>query len=151
MSGRLASLPPRKSDTNTETTSTTTRNTIPADVSWRDAERGRLGTRVSWLATGSGEEAAGVIRYDVEAGRGTITIDDPERRNPLSNDAMADLALAVDRACSDESVRVVVITGAGDKAFSAGGDLSGGFMDTPIAGHGARGALAELFRSIDWS
>ena len=89
-----------------------------------------------------------MVRYEVDDRRATITIDDPERRNPLSNRTMGELAAAVTEACRDETVLVVVITGAGDKAFSAGGDLGGGFMDSPIADHGSRGALADLFRTI---
>ena len=81
-----------------------------------------------------------MLRYESEGPRAVVTIDDPERHNPLSNEAMAGLADAVSRAAADEGVRVVVITGAGDKAFSAGGDLSGGFMDTPIGQHGPRQA-----------
>lgn len=89
-----------------------------------------------------------MLRYEVDPPRATMTIDDPERRNPLSNEVISDLAAAVDRAASDPEVRVLVFTGAGDRAFSAGGDLSGGFVDTPVATHAARGALAELFRSM---
>jgi enoyl-CoA hydratase/carnithine racemase len=89
-----------------------------------------------------------VLRYEVDAPRATLTIDDPERRNPLSNEVIADLAAAVNRAAADPEVRVLVFTGAGDKAFSAGADLSGGLVDTPVAGHAARGALAELLRSM---
>ncbi len=89
-----------------------------------------------------------MLRYEVDVPRATMTIDDPERRNPLSNEVISDLAAAVDRAASDPEVRVLVFTGAGDRAFSAGGDLSGGFVDTPVAAHAARGALAELFRSM---
>ena len=59
---------------------------------------------------------------------------------------MAGLLEALRRATDDPEVRVIVITGAGDRAFSAGGDLSGGFMDSPLATHGERGALADLFR-----
>jgi enoyl-CoA hydratase/carnithine racemase len=89
-----------------------------------------------------------VLRYDVAAPRATITIDDSERRNPLSNAAMAEMAGMIRRAAADDSVRVIVITGAGDHAFSAGGDLSGGFVDSPIADHDARGALGDLFRAM---
>lgn len=89
-----------------------------------------------------------MLRYDVVAPRATITIDDPDRRNPLSNPAMAEMAAMVDRAAADATVRVIVITGAGDQAFSAGGDLSGDFVDSPIADHDARGALAVLLRSL---
>jgi enoyl-CoA hydratase/carnithine racemase len=89
-----------------------------------------------------------MLRYESEGPRAVVTIDDPERHNPLSNEVMAGLAATVARAAADETIRVVIITGAGDRAFSAGGDLSGGFMDTPIGQHGERGALADLFRSL---
>jgi len=89
-----------------------------------------------------------MLRYESKGPCAVVTIDDPERRNPLSNEAMAGLEAAVARAAADEDVRVIIITGAGNKAFSAGGDLSGGFMDTPIGQHGERGALADLFRSL---
>jgi enoyl-CoA hydratase len=78
----------------------------------------------------------------------TITIDDPERRNPLSNRDMDDIHEAVVRAGRDDAVRVVVLTGAGDDAFSAGGDLSGGFVDDPLGGHLDRDALADLIRGM---
>lgn len=85
----------------------------------------------------------------VRAGRvATVTIDDEARRNPLTNEAMGALAAAIDEACNDDAVGVVVITGAGDRVFSAGGDLSGGFVDEPLAEHGERGALAGLFRTM---
>ncbi|HLA67797.1 MAG TPA: enoyl-CoA hydratase-related protein [Acidimicrobiia bacterium] len=89
-----------------------------------------------------------MLRYDVVLPRATITIDDQERRNPLSNAAMSELADLVRRAAADPSVRVIVITGAGDKAFSAGGDLSGGFVDKPLADHQGRGALADLLKAL---
>lgn len=89
-----------------------------------------------------------MIRYETGRSRATITIDDPEHRNPLSAGAMADLAKATKRALDDSDVRVIVYTGAGDRAFSAGGDLSSGFVDDPIGLHASRGELADLFRSM---
>ena len=89
-----------------------------------------------------------MLHYEVTSPRATITIDDPERRNPLSNAHMSELAGLIDTAAADDEVRVIVITGAGEQAFSAGGDLSGGFVDEPISGHDERGALAGLFRSM---
>lgn len=89
-----------------------------------------------------------VIRYEVTDGVATITIDDPERRNPLSNAEMASLSHAVVRSGVDPSVRVVVMTGAGDRAFSAGGDLQAGFVDNPLSDHQERGALADLLRAM---
>lgn len=88
------------------------------------------------------------LRYDITNARATLTIDDAERRNPLSNDTMAALADGVAAAMADPGVRVIVLTGAGDSAFSAGGDLSGGFVDAPLGEHAARGALADLFRAV---
>lgn len=89
-----------------------------------------------------------MLRYEVEPPRATLTIDDPERRNPLSTATMSELRDAVEAAASDPAVRVIVITGAGNRAFSAGGDLAGDFVDSPVGLHTARGTLAALFRSM---
>ena len=86
------------------------------------------------------------VQYDVDGGRATITIDDPARHNPMSVEVMAGLLSATRAAVADPRVSVVVYTGAGDTAFSAGGDLSGSFVDDPIGLHRARADLAELLR-----
>jgi enoyl-CoA hydratase len=87
-----------------------------------------------------------LVEYEVSEGRATITISDPARRNPLSVDVMEGLLAATRRAVEDPAVRVLVFTGAGDRAFSSGGNLSGSFVDDPAGLHRARGALADLFR-----
>lgn len=89
-----------------------------------------------------------MIRYEALDGRATITIDHVERHNPMSVDTMDGLGEAARAAIDDPAVRVLVFTGAGDRAFSAGGDLSAGFVDEPIALHRARGGLADLFRVL---
>lgn len=89
-----------------------------------------------------------MLRENTEGPRVTLTIDEPEKRNPLTNETVADLIGAVQRAASDETVRVIVITGAGDRAFSAGGDLSGGFINDPLASHGDRSVFPDLFRAL---
>lgn len=86
------------------------------------------------------------VDYRVEPPRATITIDDPDRHNPVSVETMAGLLGATRRAIDDPDVSVIVYTGAGDRAFSAGGDLSGSFADDPLGLHASRGDLAELFR-----
>ena len=75
-----------------------------------------------------------------------LTIDDPERRNPLTNEVVAAMSEAVRTVAGD--VRVIVVTGSGRKAFCAGGDLAGGFFDNPIETHSERAGLADLFRAI---
>jgi enoyl-CoA hydratase len=87
-----------------------------------------------------------VIRYEVSDRRATITIDDPQRLNPMSVETMEGLLESAQRAVADPEIRVLVFTGAGDRAFSAGGDLSAGFVDDPIGLHRERGRIAELFR-----
>ncbi|MBZ0118901.1 MAG: enoyl-CoA hydratase/isomerase family protein, partial [Sandaracinaceae bacterium] len=52
----------------------------------------------------------------------TITLNRPDRKNPLGPQMVNELLYALDDARDDASVRVIVLTGAGD-AFSAGGDL----------------------------
>lgn len=52
-----------------------------------------------------------------------LTIDRPEARNALDPDTLTQLADAWERAEADDDVRVVVVTGAGDRSFCAGADL----------------------------
>ncbi|MDB5986299.1 MAG: Enoyl-CoA hydratase [Nevskia sp.] len=53
----------------------------------------------------------------------TLTMNEPERRNPLTgNSAVADFLAAIDRIQGDPAVRAVILTGAGT-AFSSGGDI----------------------------
>jgi enoyl-CoA hydratase/carnithine racemase len=87
-----------------------------------------------------------LVEYEMGDGRATITLSDPARRNPLSVETMEALLSATRRAVDDPDVRVLVYTGAGDRAFSAGGDLSGSFVDDPVGWHRARGVFADLFR-----
>ncbi len=63
------------------------------------------------------------LLYDVTAGIATITINRPGRRNALRAETYHELATALEAANVDDHVGVVVITGAGDRAFSSGGDL----------------------------
>jgi methylglutaconyl-CoA hydratase len=60
--------------------------------------------------------------YDVRDGVARITLNQPERRNALSDPLVADLLADLRRAVADPSVRVIVLTGAGS-AFCAGADL----------------------------
>ena len=63
------------------------------------------------------------VLYAVMGPMALITINRPEKHNAISLATLDDLHAAVDRAASDDGVRVITITGAGGKAFAAGSDL----------------------------
>lgn len=64
------------------------------------------------------------ISANVDGGIAWITIDRQEVRNALNGQVMRDLRAALDAFRDDESVGIVVFTGAGDKSFAAGADIS---------------------------
>jgi naphthoate synthase len=61
-------------------------------------------------------------RYEVDAGLATITIDRPERLNSFRAHTIDELIHSFTRAWADAEVRVICLTGAGERAFSTGGD-----------------------------
>jgi enoyl-CoA hydratase/carnithine racemase len=90
--------------------------------------------------TGPRAEAGGFeqIRYEVEGGVCTVTLDRPARLNAVTAVMIAELVEAFDRADADDAVRVVIVTGAG-RAFCAGADLSGGARTFDRSARGADG------------
>jgi enoyl-CoA hydratase/carnithine racemase len=91
------------------------------------------------------------VLFEIVDGVARVTINRPERRNAMSYGVMHGLRAAMTRAGSDDTVRVVVLTGAGDKAFCAGADLTGIAENAgAAAAHEGRGLLADLFRDM-WS
>jgi len=62
------------------------------------------------------------VRYEARDGVAWITIDRPEVRNAFRTQTVDELIAAFRAAWGDREVGVVVLTGAGEKAFSAGGD-----------------------------
>jgi enoyl-CoA hydratase/carnithine racemase len=90
-----------------------------------------------------------VVRYEGRGAAAWITIDREERRNALNPEVTVGLLEALSRAAGDDAARVVVLTGAGEKAFCAGGDL-GGFVTEASAAdqHAARGQLGEVFLAM---
>lgn len=86
------------------------------------------------------------VLVGVEDRIATVTLNRPEQRNPLSAGMMADLRSALQWCRADETVRVVVLTGAGERAFCAGADLSSFADEVPeLVRHHQRHAFVELF------
>ncbi len=64
------------------------------------------------------------ILYDVQGPMALVTINRPDKHNAISLATLDDLQDAVAQAAADDDVRVITITGAGDRAFASGSDLS---------------------------
>jgi enoyl-CoA hydratase len=58
-----------------------------------------------------------------DGGIGVITINRPEKRNALNRGVMAELREVFEHAAAEKSIRGLILTGAGDKAFVAGADI----------------------------
>jgi enoyl-CoA hydratase len=88
-----------------------------------------------------------VVKYEVAEGIATVTLNNPEKRNMLSGQMLAELVDAMKTARDSEDVRAVVLTGAGEKVFCAGADLGGFAADAPlVAKHFATDLFLEYFR-----
>ena len=64
------------------------------------------------------------ILYEVKEGIATITFNRPKALNALNGALLAELSTALDDIAADEDIRALVLTGAGDKSFVAGADIS---------------------------
>ncbi len=88
-----------------------------------------------------------LVLYEVTDGVATVTLNDPEKRNMLSGQMLAELVAAMERARDDEEARAVVLTGAGEKAFCAGADLGGFASDATLTQkHFASDLFLRFFR-----
>jgi enoyl-CoA hydratase len=90
------------------------------------------------------------LLYDV-AGNGvaTITLNQPDTRNALSNDVLAELIAAFEAARDDDKVRCVVLASSHDRVFSSGANLGGFAGDVPlIHKHFGADRFVKLFRLI---
>jgi enoyl-CoA hydratase/carnithine racemase len=82
------------------------------------------------------------ILYSVEDRILTLTLNRVERLNAFTGVMCRELIDAFDRADADDSVRAVIVTGAG-KAFCAGADLGGGSKTFDASARGARDSIEE--------
>jgi len=92
------------------------------------------------------------ITYQVTDGIATLTLHRPDKMNAFTGVMMAEMIDAFDSADADDTVRVVVVTGAG-RAFCAGADLSAGAKTFDYAARDDRpqNVGAEKAGAIDWS
>ena len=88
------------------------------------------------------------VKYETEGATGILTIDRPKALNALNSEVLDDLGAALD-GVDLESIRVLILTGSGDKSFVAGADI--GEMSTLSREEGtAFGKKGnDLFRRIE--
>src|SRR5262245_39977243 len=119
---------------------------------WSTCAASSAGAAVVWgwppPASESGSASRSSVRFELkveeftdvtyavaEGGGAVITIDPPDRDNAFGGRTVADLIAAFKPAWADSSVAAVILTGAGDQAFCAGGDVkeraaTGGYGET---------------------
>ncbi len=89
------------------------------------------------------------ILWEVEDRVGIITINRPEARNALSQGVLKEINYILRTVRDDNSIGALLLTGAGEKAFSSGGDLSGGFQQVDVPDDGdPRDEFVKLFDYI---
>jgi enoyl-CoA hydratase len=99
---------------------------------------------------GGAEHERALVRVDFPAGRppidgvALVTLDRPEALNALSFGLLARLDAALAALDADDACRVIVITGAGDRAFAAGADVRELRDETPSSLH-----AADPFAAVD--
>ncbi|HEX6489115.1 MAG TPA: enoyl-CoA hydratase-related protein [Candidatus Dormibacteraeota bacterium] len=92
----------------------------------------------------------GNVLVAVDGHVATVTLNKPEQRNPLSGAMLLDLVAAFEWCRTEADVRVVVLTGAGDRAFCAGADLSSFEADvSELERHHGRHHFVELFELMN--
>src|SRR5690606_9547808 len=82
-------------------------------------------------------------------GIATLTIDRPDRLNALGRQTLEELEAAVGGCVADPEVSGVVITGAGDRAFVAGGDIAELAMLEPLQAVQASRLGQRVFGTIE--
>ena len=90
------------------------------------------------------------LLYDVsDTGVATISLNQPDTRNALSDELLGELIAALEAARDDDAVRCVVLTSTHERVFSAGANLAGFASDVPLVHkHFATERFPRLFRLL---
>jgi enoyl-CoA hydratase/carnithine racemase len=89
------------------------------------------------------------VLYEKKNGIAYVTVNRPAVRNALNAQTVWDLKTAFEMAQNDEDVRLVILTGSGDKAFVAGADINELATQTPLSGRDYGLAGQAVFNYIE--
>jgi enoyl-CoA hydratase len=89
------------------------------------------------------------VRTENRDGVLVVTIDRPKVLNALNAQTVAEIGQAFDAARDDESVRAVILTGGGEKAFVAGADINELAKMTPVTGKATAESGQQIFSAIE--
>ncbi|MDP9067217.1 MAG: enoyl-CoA hydratase-related protein [Actinomycetota bacterium] len=90
----------------------------------------------------------GAVLFERSGGVATIAIDRAERRNAISPEVVSGISSALEEAEKDRDLHAVVLTGTGDRAFCAGGDLGGMTAGSKVDEHFVRAEIGALFEQM---
>lgn len=90
-----------------------------------------------------------VIQFETQEGIATLTINRPDKLNALNDAVIEELREAVAAIETDDSIRGVIVTGAGPKAFVAGADISELATQGPLSGKDRSLAGQAVFRRLE--
>ena len=89
------------------------------------------------------------LLYSTNSGIATIIVHRPAVRNALNSSTMRELRAAFEQAQADEAIRVIILTGSGDKAFVAGADINELAKLSPVEGRDYSLAGQAIFDFIE--
>lgn len=89
------------------------------------------------------------LLYQKQDGIGTVTFHRPKELNALSRRSLEELEAVLEEARHDEEVRVLILTGSGEKAFVAGADINELARQMPLGGRETALYGQSVFRKIE--
>lgn len=91
------------------------------------------------------------VLYQTDNGTGMITLNRPKALNALNSELLTELNGLLDEIAQDDSVKVIIITGSGDKAFVAGADIAEMQNMSPLEGRAFGKFGQAIFRKLEKS
>src|SRR4029453_1589307 len=89
------------------------------------------------------------IQIETDANIAILKINRPEALNAMNSEVISDLSSAIDKVGADDAIKVVIITGAGERSFCAGADISYMVNIDPIAAEQYASSAQSVLNKIE--